>query len=220
MHEWNVYPDHKQASVAAADALAQNIITCLEEKGICHVILPGGNTPQDSLAHLARSDVPWEKVHWYPGDERCYPEGHAERNDVMLQRVFWTHLGTTHIHTIPAELGPEAAAARYRDEIASIHQFDIAFLGLGEDGHTASLFPGNAALQDERSVVPVFNSPKPPDERVSLSLSTLAKTRFKSILATGSGKAGILQRIQANEPLPVNCLGKIDWYIDTAAAMQ
>lgn len=218
MHQWFVYPDHQQASIAAAAALAKKITSCVAEQGLCHVILPGGNTPQDCLAYLATCDVSWDKVHWYPGDERCYPKGHAERNDAMLEEVFWSHLGPTHIHTIPAELGPDMAAARFREEIEVVAQFDIAFIGLGEDGHTASLFPGNAALQDQRRVVPVYDSPKAPAERASLSLSTLAQTRYKAILATGSSKAAIIKRIKDNEPLPVNCLGDIDWYVDEHAA--
>lgn len=219
MHEWFVYPDHERASQAAADFLAEKIKHTIDTKGVCHVVLPGGNTPVMCLGYLSKNDLPWEKVHWYPGDERCYPPGHAERNDQMLQEVLWSRIGKTNVHSIPAELGAEDAAAQFRDEIAGIERFDIAFLGLGEDGHTASLFPGNAALDDARSVVPIFNSPKPPSDRVTISLSMLSKTRCKVILVSGAGKAHIVRRIKAGDKLPVNSIGDISWIIDEAADM-
>ena len=218
MHKWFVYKEFDEAAKAAAEFLASNILACIEKKDICHVILSGGNTPPRCLVHLVTKALPWDKIHWYPGDERCVARGHADRNDVMLEKYLWSQLGTTNVHTMPAELGAEKAAAAYRDIIRDIDHFDIAFLGMGEDGHTASLFPGNAALDDNRSVVPVYNSPKPPSERVSLSMNTLRNTNIKMVLAGGDAKAEIINRIKSDEPLPVNCIGDIDWYIDAAAA--
>lgn len=218
MHQWLVFKEFDEAAKAAAEFLASNIMASIEKNGICHVVLSGGNTPHSCLGYLAEKALPWDKVHWYPGDERCVVRGHAERNDVMLDKYLWSQMKTTNIHTIPAELGAEEAAAAYRNVIHDVEYFDIAFLGMGEDGHTASLFPGNPALDDRRSVVPVFNSPKPPPERVSLSMDTLRKTYIRMILAGGEAKAAIIQRIKEGEPLPVNCLGDIHWYIDEAAA--
>ena len=94
---------------------------------------------------------------------------------------------------------------------------DIAFLGMGEDGHTASLFPGNAALGDLRSVVPVYHSPKPPSERVTLSLDTLNKADCRVILTGGSAKATIINRIKEGGALPVNSIGDINWFVDNEA---
>jgi 6-phosphogluconolactonase len=143
-----------------------------------------------------------------------------ERNDLMLEKYFWSRLSQTNVHPIPAELGAEEAAKIYREAISSVESFDIAFLGMGEDGHTASLFPQNKALQDARSVVPVYNSPKPPAERVSLSVDTLKKAGCRIVLAAGAGKAAIIARIKKGEALPINSIGDIHWYVDKTAVTE
>jgi 6-phosphogluconolactonase len=217
MHKWFVYKEFDKAAKMAADYLAESIETCIKEKGICHVILPGGNTPVTSLELLSEKSLSWDKVHWYLGDERCYPQGHSERNDLMLDNHLWSRILPTHIHRIPAELGAEIAAELYREEIKSVDTFDIAFLGMGEDGHTASLFPHNNALEDNRSVVPVYHSPKPPGDRVSLSINTLRNTKNKVVLVGGDAKTPVITKIKADEGLPINCIGDIHWFIDEAA---
>lgn len=217
MHNWLVYDDFDSASKAAADFMTDNINECLSQRDVCYVALPGGNSPVKCLGYLAAKDIPWHKIHWYLGDERCYPSGHAERNDLMLDNYFWSLLGKTNIHRIPTELGAEKAAEHYREEINAVDYFDIAFLGIGEDGHTASLFPDNAALDDSRTVIPVYNSPKPPSDRVSLSQETLGKARCRVVLACGSAKSSIIKRIKEGESLPINCIGDINWFIDQDA---
>jgi len=217
MHKWYIYDEFDQASKAAADFLADKIDESIQQRGICHVVLPGGNTPVACLGYLAEKKLPWDRVHWYPGDERCLPRGHEERNDLMLEKNFWSRLSVTGMHPIPAELGAEEAARIYREQISSVESFDIAFLGMGEDGHTASLFPHNKALQDGRSVVPVYGSPKPPAERVSLSVDTLKKAGCRIVLVGGAGKAKIIARIKKGESLPINSIGDIYWYVDAAA---
>ncbi len=214
MHNWNVFEHFEQASEAAAEFLYEQIRTVLAIKPKCHIALPGGNTPAKCLSYLVQKDLPWEKIAWYLGDERCYPEAHEERNDVMLQRNLWAHLKAPEVYRIPAELGAEQAADAYRQVIDSISRLDIAFLGMGEDGHTASLFPGNPGLQDARSVIPVFDSPKPPSERVSLSVSTLQQAGIRLVLVSGAAKADIIRQIRGDEPLPINTIGDINWFVD------
>ena len=217
MHQWNIYHDFKQASQHAADFLARHIDNYINNNGVCHVILPGGNTPIECLKLLSEKTLSWEKVHWYLGDERCLSPGDSERNDLMLENNLWSKINKANVHRIAAELGAEEAAAQYRNEIKDINSFDIAFLGMGEDGHTASLFPGHEALNDTRSVIPVYHSPKPPSDRVSLSLDTLSKTKTKVVLVGGSAKKQILKRIKDNEPFPINSIGDINWFIDEAS---
>ncbi|MCW8899932.1 MAG: 6-phosphogluconolactonase [Gammaproteobacteria bacterium] len=214
MHQWNTYTDFNQASQAAADFLAERIDAFLKENGVCHVILPGGNTPVTCLNLLAKKSLSWDKVHWYLGDERCLPQGDPERNDLMLDLNLWSAMDKTYIHRIPAELGADEAAAQYRNEIKAINAFDIAFLGIGDDGHTASLFPGHEALNDHRSVIPVYHSPKPPSDRVSLSLDTLHKTKTKIVLVAGREKAHTIKKIKEGAAFPINCIGDINWFID------
>ena len=220
MHEWLVFDVFDAASKAAAEFIAGKIESSIQQRGVCHVVLPGGNTPVACLGYLAEKKLPWSKVHWYLGDERCLPRGHAERNDLMLEKHFWSRLSAANSHPIPAELGAEAAAEIYREVISAVDRFDIAFLGMGEDGHTASLFPGNKALHDTRSVVPVFDSPKAPAERVSLSVATLQKTRCRIVLAAGAGKADVIARIKKGEALPINTIGDIHWCVDAAAVKK
>ena len=222
MHSWNISKDIDQASIAAAEFIAEKITACIDEKGICHVALPGGNTPALCLSKLAEKDLPWHKVHWYLGDERCYPIGHEDRNDVMLYKNLWSRINgdddlSDCIHCIPAELGAERGAEEYQKLIDSIAGIDIAFLGMGEDGHTASLFPDNAALDDERSVVPVHDSPKAPDDRVSLSIKTLHDASHRLVLTAGAAKAEIIARIRQGEGLPINRIGEINWFVDIGA---
>ncbi|VAW70673.1 6-phosphogluconolactonase, eukaryotic type [hydrothermal vent metagenome] len=217
MHNWHVYRTFEEASEAAADFLSTQIEKSVNKKNISHVVLPGGNSPQKCLNKVLKKSLPWDKIHWYPGDERCYPQGHNDRNDVMLQNNFWSHINNPHAYRVPAELGAEKAAAMYREIISAIDQFDIVFLGMGEDGHTASLFPDNMALQDMRSVVPVYDSPKPPSERVSLSVNTLKRANCRMVLTGGKGKSGAIKKIRENVLLPVNCIGDINWFVDEAA---
>lgn len=217
MHSWIVKQNFMQASKATADFIAEKIIQTLDGRASCHIALPGGNTPAECLSLLAEKNLPWQQLHFYLGDERCYPEYHKERNDVMLEKNLLAKIPATNFYRIPAELGPEQAALAYQKIIDELTHLDIAFLGMGEDGHTASLFPDNPALDDPHSVVPVHNAPKPPDERVSLSLSTLKEARYRVVLSTGESKAPILSKIQQGEKLPVNCIGDINWFVDEAA---
>ena len=217
MHKWHISKDFNEASQAATDFIMKKIQQSLQKNNICHIVLPGGNTPAKCLGLLAKENLPWEKIHWYLGDERCYPLGHEDRNDVMLEKNLWSHLAVANVHAIPAELGADVAANLYREVISSIDSFDIVFLGMGEDGHTASLFPDNKALSDTRSVVPVYDSPKEPAERVSLSLVTLKRAETRMVLACGKSKSEMLGRIKQGEAFPVNSIGDIDWFLDRQA---
>ena len=146
MHEYRHFADAEELARTAADHLAARIREYTEHNGVCRVALPGGRTPARCLALLAQASLPWERVHWYVGDERCYPTGHEERNDVMLESQLWSRIDAPaeNRHPIAAELGPEAAAMHYSDEIRAAGLLDLVLLGMGEDGHTASLVPGNA----------------------------------------------------------------------------
>jgi 6-phosphogluconolactonase len=220
LEQAEIYPDSEAVARAAADFLCSQITTCVNEKGSCHVALPGGSTPGRCLELLSGKDLSWESIHWYLGDERCYPHGHPERNDSMIQRRFWSRIEAprVNLHAIPAELGPETAAEKYSSIIRDIPKLDIIMLGMGEDGHTASLFPGNAALEDKRAVVPVYNAPKPPAERVSLGLTTLQAAAQRVVLVTGSNKHQALMRITRGEQLPISQVGACRWFVDEAAA--
>ena len=107
-----IYPDAEAVARAAADYVSARLTACVNEKGSCHVALPGGSTPGRCLELLSYEDLSWDSIHWYLGDERCYPQGHPERNDSMIQQRFWSRIEAPreNLHAIPAELGPETAA--------------------------------------------------------------------------------------------------------------
>jgi 6-phosphogluconolactonase len=220
MHEYRHFADAEELARNAADHLAARIREYVERNGVCRVALPGGRTPARCLALLAQASLPRARVHWYLGDERCYPAGHEERNDVMLEAQLWSRMDipVENRHPIAAELGPEPAAMRYSDEIRAAGRLDLVLLGMGEDGHTASLFPDNAALEDSRPAVPVHQAPKPPPERVSLGLGTLQSATERIVLVTGQDKRDALRRIGAGERLPICLVGPLLWFMDAAAA--
>ena len=202
MSKLKVYKNPEAVAQAAADYLFQQIKTCVAEKGLCHVVLPGGSTPARCLELLAEKSLPWKNIHWYPGDERCYPVGHGERNDTMIrdklfsQQELSTQIGASdNFHPIPAELGPEQGAEIYAALLDATGGMDIVVLGMGEDGHTASLFPGNVALHDLRSAVPVYNAPKAPGERISIGLTALRNADKCIVITTGSNKSEALTKL-------------------------
>lgn len=219
MKNLSIYESPKQVAQAAADYLFQKIINCVIENGLCHVVLPGGATPTHCIKLLAEKNLPWNKIHWYPGDERCYPRGHKERNDTMIEDILFAHEGSVkeNFHTIPAELGAEQGAVKYASLIDTVAAFDIVLLGMGEDGHTASLFPGNVALENMASVVPVYDSPKPPAQRVSIGLDMLKHAGECIVIATGSSKKNAFEKLNAGEVLPVAMVEPNAWFVDYAA---
>lgn len=219
MHKWFVNKDFKDASKEAANFLAETIRKSVSERGICHVILPGGKSPAQCLQYLSEMNLPWEKIHWYPGDERVLPEDDSERNDVMLRKNLWSKIPAGTFHSIPTEYGTEESVELYKNEVKDLDVIDVAFLGMGEDGHTASLFPENNALKDERDIVPVYDSPKPPAERVSFGINKLSEARVRMVLTGGESKADILSRIKQGENLPINNIGDINWFVDQATIL-
>lgn len=222
MHDWQIHPDAAAVARAAADHLSARILAILAEKDLCHVALPGGTTPAACLRLLAEKDLPWDRIHWYLGDERCLPVGDPERNDTMIRDCLWSRaaIPADNCHPIPAELGPEVAAAAYSRLIEDINPLDIVLLGMGEDGHTASLFPGNAGLARTDSAIPVFESPKPPPQRVSLSIPALQAAHERIVLITGEGKRDAVRAIRAGQDLPINQVGPLLCLADQAAAGQ
>lgn len=219
MANFNVYKTTEEVAQAATDYLFQQIKTCVEKKGQCHVVLPGGSTPARCLELLAKRSLPWKKIHWYPGDERCYPKGHAERNDTMIMDKLFSSQKkfSENFHPIPAELGPEQGAENFAALLDAAGNMDIVVLGMGEDGHTASLFPGNAAVEDLHSAVPVYDAPKAPLERISISLTTLKNAGECIVIATGKNKREALLRVKKGEALPVGLVEPDVWFVDESA---
>jgi len=218
---WNRFPDAQAVAEEAVQRVLQVAGEAIAERGAFHMVLAGGSTPEKAYRMLACCEADWSNWHLYPGDERCLPVGHPERNSSMIQHAWLeqVRIPSDQVHWIPAEEGPLQGAAMFEDVVRQAVPFDLVLLGMGEDGHTASLFPGHE--QDaERLVVGVTGAPKPPPERVSLSFTSLARSRHMLVLVTGKGKRAALARWRAGEALPVarlECNAGVDVLLDKAA---
>ncbi len=215
------------AAAVAAEAAARIERAASEsiaERGAFHLVLAGGGTPQQAYRLLANIEAEWSRWHIYFGDERCLPADDAERNSVMAERAWLAQspIPKEQIHPIPAERGAEAAAAAYSQTLSGVLPFDMVLLGMGEDGHTASLFPGHP-LEQEGLATAVHDAPKPPPDRVSLTPRALNATRRLLFLVTGAGKHKALEQWRRGEQLPVSAIaaaGSAELLLDRAAAAE
>jgi 6-phosphogluconolactonase len=208
---------------ALAKAAAERLMARIEDNpariAIC---LTGGSSPKQLYRLLARDAhtgrIPWERVHWFIGDERFVPASDPLNNMNMAKSIFLDAFAPAeNIHPIPTDTAdPNESALRYERELQTFHGareldpekplFDLVLMGVGPDGHTASLFPGDAALKERsRWVVGVARAPvKPLVPRVTLTLPTLASCREMLFEVAGQEKHAILTRLLAGEDLPAN----------------
>lgn len=222
---WHVHESLDDLAEAAARAIAAAAARAIDERGLFSIVLAGGSTPRGVYARLVGLETSWERWAIYFGDERCLPAGHAQRNDTMADEVWLEHvpLAARRIHRIAAELGADAAAAAYARELAGLGLFDLVVLGLGEDGHTASLFPGQPTGQERGApdVLAVHGAPKPPASRVTLSAARLSRSRTVYLLVTGPAKRAALEHLRDGVDLPIRSVqppAGIDVLVDRAAA--
>ena len=203
---WQVFPDAATLHMQASNVILDSARTAITARSVFHLVLAGGRTPRGVYARLAQFHVEWKKWQIYFGDERCLPVGDPQRNDSMA-RAAWLDrvpIPAANIHSIPAQLGPTVGALRYAETLAGVGSFDLVLLGLGEDGHTASLFPGqplgDAPTSD--AVLAVPNAPQVLHERVSLSIARLNRTRQAMFLITGEDKRAALAAWWSNQDIP------------------
>ena len=239
-----VAPDAAEVSRRAADLFVQAVRQAAARYRTFTVALSGGSTPRGLYELLAqapyRSEVHWELVHVFWADERCVPPDHSDSNYRLVHDTLLAHmpLPETNIHRVHTESGDCAgAAADYAQELVTffnlegraLPRFDLVLLGVGDDGHTASLFPGRPAL-DEREALAVATPPgrlPPPIDRVTLTLPVLNAAAHVVFLVTGTGKAKMVERILAapetteGDLLPAQRVlpadGRVTWILDKAA---
>jgi 6-phosphogluconolactonase len=198
-------PDAHAAAEYAAGEIARALREAVDRRGVAHLALAGGNTPRPAYQLLAGLIEDWSAVELWYGDERCVPPEDPESNHRLVAESLLAHIpgAPPREHRIRGELGPEEAAREYAAELRArvapadqdgLPVLDVALLGIGEDGHTASLFPGHPEVEDSSGslCLPVYNSPKPPPRRVTLSLPMLRAARCSLLLVTGAGKAEAL----------------------------
>jgi len=201
-----------------ASAAAADIAEALRD-GARSLVLAGGTTPRRCYELLSRMEVDWGRVSILFGDERCVRPDHPDSNYRMAREALLDRVSPATVYRMPAELGPDEAAGLYAHVVAAVAPLDVVVLGVGEDGHTASLFPGHPALNAAGLAVGIRDSPKPPSQRVTLTLAALQAARRVIILATGAGKADAVARAKRHE-VPSGMIAGARWLIDRAAAGQ
>jgi 6-phosphogluconolactonase len=240
---------HRDAGMLAR-AVAARMVTALVDaqaaRGRASVVLTGGGIGTAALHELAaapaRDAIDWARLDIWWGDERFLPTGHPERNETQARAALLdaVEVDPARVHPMAASDGPDgedldAAAERYADELAaavpnegsaSVPAFDVLLLGVGPDGHIASLFPESPALHDERLVLPVRGAPKPPPTRLSLSLAAINTAREVWLVAAGEEKAGAVRMgLSGAGPTQVPAAGahgsaRTLWLLDRPAASR
>jgi len=230
--------DLESLSREAAARFAAVVESRVGEQGIARVALAGGATPRRLYELLAseefRASVPWARVHFFWGDERLVPLDHPESNYRMARETLLKHLALPkeNVHPVPVASTAEAAALAYEQELRQHFRqrrgppaFDLILLGLGADGHTASLFPRAAALAEKERLVAATQSPTSGLPRITLTLPVLNEARQIFFLVAGENKAAALRlAVEAPGTLPAQLVaprrGLLTWLVDTAAAGQ
>jgi len=197
-------PDAAALATRAASLIAVLIDEALDMGGVAHVALTGGTTVGGAYRRLRPSR--WQGVELWFGDERCVGPEDPQSNYRLAAETLLGHAAGAVVHRIEGELGAEAAADAYESLVRArmpggadgVPVLDVLLLGIGEDGHVASLFPGNPALGVRgRAVVGVHDAPKPPPDRVSLTLEVLRAASRCVLMASGTGKAEALAKMLA-----------------------
>jgi 6-phosphogluconolactonase len=207
MAEWRTEADAPAVADAACRLIGIAACNAIAERNRFRLVLAGGSTPQATYQRLAASDQDWKHWSLYYGDERCLPADDPGRNSQMVIGTGLADRVGQHF-PIETELGARIAAARYRERVKSAMPFDLVLLGMGEDGHTASLFPG--LDWPDKSVFAVENAPKPPAERVTLGIKALQNCRAMLLLITGENKIEAVQQWRGGIRLPVARVADVD----------
>ena len=233
-----VFADAEELARGAAAVFAEEISRAVTAQGRASVLLAGGETPRRTYEMLTeeplRTTIPWDKIHFFWGDERCVPADDPRSNQAMARESLLDRVSVppANIHPIACADSPEQAADAYQralqDHFAGDPpRFDLVFLGLGVDGHTASLFPGSAALTEQTRWTAVVHRPGDAFPRITLTLPLLNQARRLLFLVTGRDKAAMLaemvRSVSASVPLyPAQRVqlhnGEVSWFADRAAA--
>ena len=180
------------------------------------LVLTGGTSPTRAYELLSELDVPWGRVSILFGDERCVPPTDPESNYRMAKESLLDRVNPATVYRMPGELGPDGGAEAYASVVAAVAPFDFVLLGVGEDGHVNSLFPGHPALHSTALTLGIHDSPKPPPERVTMTFKAIRDARRILIIATGAGKAGAVAAARRGET-PSGMIANARWLIDRAA---
>jgi 6-phosphogluconolactonase len=234
-----VFADLNELSLRAAEVAVRTISDCVRDTGRCSFVLSGGATPRilyGVFASTFRRRVPWKHVHVFWGDERYVPQHDSNSNYRMARETLLDHVPcpAVNIHSMPTHFRSADDAARdYERTLRNYFgskspHFDLVLLGLGEEGHTASLFPGSPALGERTRWVVAVNTPVDPPLRLTLTLPVLTQAATTYFLVAGSKKAEVLKQVLTGIPDPNtypaagvrSTEGTLIWWVDQAAAAQ
>lgn len=185
-----------------AQQIAELLVDAVMVRKVAHLVLAGGRAAVPVIHALAEhSEVPWSKTHLWWGDERLVPASDPDRNDGQVESALAKMTGA-HVHRMPTSAAQEPAAAYQAELRAHLanNSFDVVMLGIGEDGHVASLFPGRYDPDDPAEVREVSDSPKPPARRLTLTLSRLNNTRHLFLIASGPQKRSAIASARLQDP--------------------
>jgi len=232
-----VFADVDELSLRAAEAAVRTINECVQRNDSFSIALSGGNTPRTLYRLFStrfRDQIPWTKVHVFWGDERYVPLADSESNYRMARETFLDAVPCPvgNVHPMPTELpDPDLAAREYEKTLRNYFsedwpRFDLVLLGLGEEGHTASLFPGSPALNENKRWVVAVKAPAKPALRLTLTLPAITGASNIYFLITGSNKAEALHHVLTGSPHPKSypasgirrAKGTVIWWLDRAAA--
>ncbi len=231
----HVFDDADLLSRAAADLLEREALAAVDARGRFSLVLSGGSTPRRLFTLLAedyRSRIPWQDTHVYWSDERFVPPDHPDSNVGSATESLLSHvqIPPAQIHRILTDLASPAAAATAYEALLRRHfpgdapTFDLVLLGMGPDGHTASLFPGRSLASDHWVEAVTGPEYRPPRERITLSLKAINGARTIAFLVTGKEKHGALRAVidapESHPDLPaahIRPRGRVEWFVDRQA---
>ncbi|PPD10255.1 MAG: 6-phosphogluconolactonase, partial [Methylotenera sp.] len=204
---WHTFQSQDAINQAAVKRILAAAEEAIQQHGSFLVVLAGGSTPKSVYQLLSQQKVDWANWHVFHNDDRCLPVDHVDRNSKMARDVWLNHVAIpqNQIHDIPTELGNVEGAKAYVKTLNGVRAFDLVILGLGEDGHTASLFP-NQVIDNSADVVPVFDAPKPPADRVTMSQNRLNNTHEVLFLVTGAGKQEAVDNWRKGVKIPATLI--------------
>lgn len=206
--------------LATAEEVAEDAAASIAEAlrgGGRSLVLTGGSSPIRTYQLLSELDVEWGRVTVLFGDERCVPPLDPESNYRVAKENLLDRVNPATVHRIPAELGPDVGADLYAEVVIEEAPFDVVLLGVGEDGHVNSLFPGHRALKATGLTAGIHDSPKPPSQRVTMTLEAIRDAKLILIIASGAGKAKAVAMARRGES-PSGMIKNAKWLIDRAAA--
>ncbi len=234
-----VYRDATELGQNAAEQITKIIQVAINDRGVCFVALSGGETPRQTYRHLGmeplKDRVAWSYVHLFFSDERCVPPDDPQSNYGMVYRslLTWVDIPRQNIHRIQGEVDPSIAAREYGNELKEAFggtpgRFDLMLLGIGEDGHVASMFPGADVVHEKSALVRPVIFPNQNARRVTLTFPTINNAREILFLVSGKRKSSVVQRVlsisRPTMDLPATMVrpigGNLRWLLDREAASQ